>query len=762
MRLPRGLRRALAWAVALAGSLAGASASAATRLEAQLSRSGIETGSSTTLVLRVIDPQGDVGEPRLELPAGTELLGRDRAQSFSWVNGRSSSEVTFRFEIGARRQGRYRIGPVRIAVGRQGFLSNTLELTVSEPSAAGPPAGGRGPAALLLDLEPRDPHVGELCVLRVRLVQRVALAEASQYQPPAATGFWTERWSEPVSYESREGTRPVVVMERRLRLYPLAAGDVRVGQAIAAITPASGGGDPFFGGLADQPREVRSDSLRVRVRPLPEPAPAGFDAAVGRFDVRFTLDRDHTTRDQAVIATLDVRGEGNLPLLKTPAWTPPDFEVFGSSIEDSLAPAGERGPGRRSFRWTLVPRREGALSLVPPAFAWFDPQSGAYHSAPRTPARLEVLAARAVIGDAGHAGWPEAFTRERARPGGRPASPWAGSLAGLAMGAAAWFATRRERDDPRAAERAHQRELLRAVGLARGPDFWRAADEALAWSEVRGERVLRLREEVHTARYGGRAADEESVRGRVVERLSEALPPLPAAPPRRWFLALAVVAALLAWWFAAPRPGEPALADRARAADAAAHAGRIDEAESQWRALWREAPGDPALAARLAWASLEGGRAADAACWVLLGRRGEPRSRSLAAIEDRLRERGGLTGAGSGPLPLKSLEWAALACALAVGAVLELERRRLALALLALSLTAAIAPLAIANSLADPAWRVVAAEAPLEGADVLLAPGEVVRAEGGVTAGGIRVRAGRRVSGRIAAEALRSPAEVSR
>ncbi len=736
---------------------------AATRLEADLSQSGIEVGSSTTLVLRIFDPQGDVGEPRLELPEGLDILARDRSQSFSWINGKSTSEVTYRIELTARRTGSYSVGPVRIAVGRQGFVSNTLPLTVRTAAAPSSGGAGRGPAALLLDLTPSHPYVGEVCQLRVRLVQRVALAEASQYLPPSATGFWTERWSEPASFEAREGNRPVIVMERRLRLYPLATGHVRVGQAIALVTPASNSGaDRMWGTvIGGQPVELRSDSLRVRVRPLPAGEPDSFDGAVGRFHVTFSLDRDHTTLDQAFTATLDVRGEGNLPLVKTPAWTPADVEVFGSSIEDSLAPAGELGSARRSFRWTLVPRREGTLTITPPRLAWFDPGTGSYRVTELPEIRLGVLSARRGAAGGTTAGWPEAFTRDPAKPGSKSASPWAAVIAGLAMGAAWRFARQRGVVDPRSAERAHQRELLRGVGLAKGPDFWRAADEALAWSEVRGERVLRLREEVHTARYGGQALDEEGVRRRVVERLGEALPPPPAQPPRVIYLSIAVVVALAAWWFAAPRPGSARGEERARSADVAARAGRIDEAGSEWRSLWRESPGSPALAARLAWAALGAERPADAAAWVLLGRRGEPRSASLSAAEVRVREVGALTGAGSGPLPIRSLEWAALACALALGAALEFSRRRTSAVLLALSLAASIVPLWEARAARDPRIRVVSREVRLEAADMVLTPGEVVRADA-LPGGRWRVRAGRDLSGEVPSEALMRPREVVR
>ncbi len=727
---------------------------AATQVQARLTTSSIDVGGSVTLLVTATDANANVRDPVLELPDGLELLGRDRSQSFSWVNGKSSSEVQFRYELGATRLGRYAVGPIRVTVGTQTFVSNALALEVTEPRPRRLGTGGRGPASLYVSVTPTNPYVGQLVQLRVQFVQRAALAEDSQYLPPATPGFWTEGWSEPRNREATEGSRNVVVIERAQRIYPLAAGSATVGQAQALVTPSLAG-DPFFGGTVVQRMTIASDSFRVSVRPLPGGAPAAFGGAVGRFTVAWIVDRAHTALDQAVTVHLDVRGVGGLPLLETPTLTASDFEVFASTTEDSLAPSGSLAPGRRSFIWTLLPKRSGTLRIPAPPFAWFDPEVGAYREISIPPLSLDVISARGGANrDADDSRFPSVFLARGAKPGARGAWGWLAALAGLALGVGIRIWRGASAPDAHASERAQAREYLRAVGLARGPDFWRAADEAAYWVETHGKPVLRLREDIAQARYGGQGASEDDVRRRLVERIGESVRPEPSPLPRR---ALAIALGLLtgvAGFIAAPQHGPERLAERSLAADAMARSGKVAAAEAEWTRIWDEGPGDATLSARLAWARLQQSDLAGAVRWTLLGGSGEPRSAALEWTEARVREAGGLVGTRVERLPLRSLEWAALAFALALGLALAWPRRLRSAALVALTLLAAGATPVAHWAESRRTLLVVRATTPLEGADLSLDAGQVVEHVGPAPAGRVQVRIGKDLHGTLPMDAV--------
>src|SRR6185369_16666398 len=137
----------------------------------------------------------------------------------------------------------------------------------------------------------------------------------------------------------------VLVTETRARLYPLAAGAATIGEANAVLTlavPASGR-DPFdwlSGGGSRRQVSVHSDPVAVTARALPGGAPAGFDGAVGRFDAAWQADRSRTTLDVPATVWIDIRGQGNLPLIRKPELVSADADVFSSTVQDSLGPPG--------------------------------------------------------------------------------------------------------------------------------------------------------------------------------------------------------------------------------------------------------------------------------------------------------------------------------------------------------------------------------------------------------------------------------------
>jgi oxygen tolerance protein BatD len=698
-------------------------------VQARLSRSALSVGESVTL--EVLVRGGAVrGEPEFDLPPGLEMLGTSRGQNVSWVNGRMSSETVFRYEIGALASGRYQLGPVQVRVGDQAFRSGAMVLAVTA-AAQRIPGGGAGPAALDVDVVPSDPYVGQQAILRVRLVQRVPFAEDPEYQPPATTGFWSDRPSAPESFYADEGGERVLVTETRTRIYPLTVGGATVGEATAAVAVAAGGDprDPlsWLGGrFARREMRIRSRPFTVRVRPLPPGAPPGFQGAVGDFEVDWSADRERTSRDVPITLRLDVRGAGNLPLLRPPVLADPDVEVFASAVDDSLGEPGGGGVGRKRFHWTVLPRREGALTLSAPAFSWFDPASRRYLRA--APMVVTVEVGPAASGRAATAGaFPDVFSAHPVDPRARGPEPWAWTLGGLLLGAA-WALARSGAKRPEArAARAQALEWLRAVGTATGPDFWRAADEAAAWLADGGRQVHGLRDQIAGARYGGRAADEEPFRRALVEQISRALPPARVGIGRRVAAALLVVAAAACCVWFGPRGGDARSGRTARAADAAARRGELERARPAWIELWRAGARHPALAARLAWSEVQSGRIGPAALWVLRGQLAGPRDPALAWVAERVREAGGLAGADLPRWPVTRLEWSLAGLVLAAVAAVAWRRRSAALACAALALAAALVYPAQGWLAIHAAQGVVLRAVPLEGGGIELQPGQTVR-----------------------------------
>jgi len=734
----------------------GGPARAAVEIEARLSRSKLSVGEVTTLEVVVKGAPSGVSDPEFTLPDGLELLSSGRSQNFTWANGKNSVEIIHRYEIGVNAAGHFGLGPISVRAGSETFRSGVLSLDASAAATHLSGTGdGSGAASLAVDVIPSVPWQGQPCVLRVRLIQRSALAEDPQYTPPATPGFWTDKTSQPESYYADERSHRVLVTETRTRLYPLAAGTATVGEAAAALALATGADDPstWIGGRVPR-REVvvRSRPIPVRVRALPAGAPAGFGGAVGNLSARWSADRERTTVDVPITVWLDVRGVGNLPLVHPPALSADDIEVFANTVDDSLPSGTGEVAGRRRFQWTVLPRRPGTLSLSPPAFAWFDPGGGGYRRGDDTPITVEVGPALFAGSGAG-AGVPMVFAEHPIDPGARPAAPWAWSLAGLLLAGAVALWRGAGVTPASAPARARALEWLRAVGRASGPDFWRAADEAGAWLEGEGKSVADLRRAIAAARFAGERANPEPLRRRLVEQISAALPPAPAHGALRAASAMLAALAVVCCLVFAPRGGDERGRAAARAADQAARDGDMTRARGEWERMWHAGAYLPALAARLAWAEAQTGAAGTAAAWVVRGEQLGGRDPALAWVSERVREGGGLVGVPSPRWPVRAIEWGIAALLLGVAAGFLWPRRRLALA---------VGCLVLLCGLIDPAQSLLAARAArgvilgpvaLADAGVDLQPGQVVRVRE-LAGDRVRIDAGAGVEGWIPAGSI--------
>ena len=722
----RGVRLVLACLGACASLALPAHADVA--VQVRLDRNVIPMGEATTLIVTVDGAGTGLAQPDVTLPDGVQTLGTSRSQNFAWVNGKSSAQTVFRIELGVDRAGAFPIGPIRVRVGSQWYQSDALTLTVAaeRPRVGG--SGRGGPADMIVDVSPPAPYVGQPVILRVRLVQRTSLAEDPQYTPPPTPGFWSEKSSPPTSYYADERGARVLVTETRTRLYPLAVGLAHIGEAAAilALAPPSGGSDPFglFGaGAARRALQVQSPPVDVHVRSLPPGAPPRYDGAVGRFTATWRADRRETPRDVPLVVSLDVRGVGNLPLLHTPAFATPDAEVFSSTVQDSLGLSGTMNPGRRQFQWTVLPRHTGTLRLDPPAFVWFDDASGRYMQVAMPPVTVEVT--QPVGGhDPNTGGFPKAFNAHPLDPGTRPARAWGLGLAGLLLGLGLGRA-RALRLRARTAA-APPPSWVEGLRHARGASFWAAAGRACETLAARGVDVSTWKLEIDAARFGGKGADEERLRGSMLRRLE-----LSAAGSGRPALAAwglvagAGVLGLTALVLSLPWGGPAALTSRGLQADTQARRGELDQATEEWQALWRDGGRAPGLAARLAWSAARAGDAVRASAWILRGERGEPRDAALIWTTGQVRDAGGLEGYSRARLPIRNIEWGLVSLIAAVGALMLRWPWRIALLALA-GLLAAAPSLDTLRAVARHR-AVITAEVALTGQGVDLSPGQVVR-----------------------------------
>ncbi len=508
------------WAILLAAALCLAPAAARAAVisaEASLSATRVITGEAFRLTVRVTaDKRENLPWPTVEGLEGFSVArstGTSTSSQTTIVNGvvsRSESFVTdFTFTLTAREGGTYTLGPIRYAHG--GFEKDlgraAVTVTKAEPGVATRTSVSKSRA-----------YAGEQVLYTLRIipgegVQSINLPQ--DLQKRVGEKFFFQQLDREIARTTAvvDG-REVPVFDVRIALFPLIAGPaVLEGIPVEYRRLRPGPPDPmsmfdaFFGGGAALITQTATASpLRLQVQPLPSGAPEGFTGSVGRHSLRASLDKAVAPAGEPVTLTVVIRGDGQPKSITRPVL--PDlagFEVYEPEESGTSAAEGATLWTTRTFKYVLIPGREGSFSLGAVSFPYFDPARGVYALAESEPLELRV-----TPGKPGAAAVPFAAPRAIAEIGSDirhiktgdfrlrddAALPHRGAgflalalLAPLAFAAALFLGRRAERlrsdaawsrrSRAAAARRRRLRAAREAMESGRPRDFYRALSEAV-------------------------------------------------------------------------------------------------------------------------------------------------------------------------------------------------------------------------------------------------------------------------------------------
>ncbi|HET9333623.1 MAG TPA: BatD family protein [Gemmatimonadota bacterium] len=572
--------------LAAAWLLVGATGAAAQEVSAVVEPRLVAVGGVAELTIEV-DPggiRGGVDEPALPaLPGQVSIVGRARESRVEMRGLDVRRTVVFRYSLRGLEAGTVRIEPIAVRIGDVVRRTEPLVLlVVGEAGGASAEAGGAPPIFVSARVDRQRAWTGQQITLTFAFYHdpSIPLSESPDYDPPQTPGFWrVELSDEPEISSERVAGRTYQVQRFRYALFPLQAGTAEIGSArVRVVQP-----DPERWWEPGRPRVLATDPLTVTVDELPQGAPPGFGGAVGRYSLSGGPLPGDATAGSPIELSLIVEGSGNPATVNAPdlpEW--PGIDVGSPSVETEPEVDGQRLGGRATFRWILVPRSEGRLTLGEARLPYFDPDAGVYAVDTLRLGELRVSPGPLVGGSQrkeprGPTLWAARVPREP-WPSGLARSPltWF-ALAGpwLAwLGLAAW--SRRPRGARGGAEGqaeaivATARRDLEARGALAASDARSAIDRALALrygSALSGlpsrERRVRLEragvpEAVVEAAEAARAALEEARFGgvslelatREIGRLETALAdarrggPSTGSPTKRG--AAIVLAALLA------------------------------------------------------------------------------------------------------------------------------------------------------------------------------------------------------------------------
>ncbi|WP_394837618.1 hypothetical protein LVJ94_11985 [Pendulispora rubella] len=157
---------------------------------------------------------------------------------------------------------------------------------------------------------------------------------------------------------------------RKMALFPLKAGELKIGPMSLGIAKSTGG-------VTDK-RESETLTVHVAEPPVNGRPPGYAIGDVGQFELSGNVEPREIAHGGVASVTLELSGTGNLPASIVPAarqgveWLAPD-------VKEQMGPQqNDRYGGKRTFNFVVRLTREGTIELGDVAIPFYNPDTRAY------------------------------------------------------------------------------------------------------------------------------------------------------------------------------------------------------------------------------------------------------------------------------------------------------------------------------------------------------------------------------------------------
>lgn len=323
----------------------------------------------------------------------------------SIVNFKQSVTHTreFVYTLYPKRTGKLLVGPARLRLDGAEYRTKALAVEVARKGTTAQSheqTDGSGSTSVEENVFVRarasrqQAYIGQQVTIEYDICFRLRLDNVGFKEIPSFPNFWIQELFVAKSLQSQRqvigGVSYNVAPLRRLALFPTRAGlQVIEPLVISCEIPTRSGprgslldgflDDPFFGRAA-RTVLVRSDSIQVDVRPLPDQGrPAGFSGAVGDFSMEVHAEPTEVPVGDPVSLRVTIQGEGNIEAVRAPEISfPSGIRVYDPEVTTEDRVRGNTVGGVRTYDYILIPEITGQLTIDPLKFAFFDPDSARY------------------------------------------------------------------------------------------------------------------------------------------------------------------------------------------------------------------------------------------------------------------------------------------------------------------------------------------------------------------------------------------------
>jgi len=259
--------------------------------------------SGETVTYKLTMSGEDIIKPALTQICGNDVVATSSQTSIESINGSYNRSYILSYQF--MPQNSCTIEPVEVSIGGKIEKSNSVKLTVKEPSQ-----DKDAPFTLSLKPSKTSLYVGEPFELVLTLTQSLrAQAVDSKFIAPAFKGVWVKSEGKPSRVDNGENIITTVVY----KLAPQREGNLTIEPAQLRVASRVSGANSW-GSFAPQVkwRSYYSNKPTLQVKAIPNGA-----SLIGDFTIKTELDKQEINPNEALNLSVVVEGVGNLEDIKS-------------------------------------------------------------------------------------------------------------------------------------------------------------------------------------------------------------------------------------------------------------------------------------------------------------------------------------------------------------------------------------------------------------------------------------------------------------
>lgn len=344
----------------------------------------------------------DVRGGNIEPPAMSDFLivgGPFQSQQTQIINGNMSFQREITFQLVAKSEGTFNIGPATLSTRNGTLKSNALNITVKAGAVRENPLTIQAKDVLKAEIitSKTEVYVGEPFVMLFRAYWTKPVRNLNTIQAANFEGMLQNQ----LNVQQRErreiiNGQPVTMLDfDKKLLVPTKPGTLK-GQELklsGQVQIPTGRRDFFNMPEVTYINQVATAKIpEVIVKPLPSPKPSDFSGAVGELKLTRDISRTTLNGDESITLRVKIAGTGNFNTIAVPELIPPQgFDVYDPKFNEKIDYTTSGVRGYKELEYLLVPQFKGNFILPEMRWTYFNTYTGKYEEIILQEQVLEVL-----------------------------------------------------------------------------------------------------------------------------------------------------------------------------------------------------------------------------------------------------------------------------------------------------------------------------------------------------------------------------------